>query len=902
MLAPLPENELERLQALESYHVMDSAAEPQFDQIVELASEICGVPIALISLVDANRQWFKAARGLGDTRQTPREQAFCAHALLSIEPLIVPNALQDQRFADNPLVTGDPHLRFYVGIPLVSSDDLVLGTLCVIDQLPRHLTESQIRSLQKLAHLTMKLMDQYLLQHQLQTNQQTLQQLTEQAGSANRAKSDFLATMSHEIRTPINAVMGLNYLLQKTELSPEQSAYSAKIQTASESLLGVINAILDISKIEAQKLELENISFDLDNTLNSLAAILGLKAQQQNLELIFDVSASVPRLLCGDSLRLEQVLMNLLSNAIKFTPKGKITLTITDQNSTPETAYLTFSVSDTGVGISKSQQKRLFQAFSQADLSTTRLYGGTGLGLSIASHLVTLMGGHLQCVSASGKGSLFEFSLALPRQSQSDSADQSLEGKTVLLIENQLSYTERLTDYLIHFGMQVTGVDSAEQALGLLSLPSQQNFDLILLASQFLETETDALITDIQALSSSSGSHLMVLGVEQIAAHSGPTRKTVARTLYLPITQSSLYAQLLSEFQLDGASSLSAAPTLQAKTGQILLVEDNEVNREIARNILELEGYQVTLAGNGREAVDYLKADLPDCRYDLVLMDLHMPIMDGYQATQLIRENLGLELPIIAMTADVITGVRERVLAIGMNDYLSKPIVIDAFTAMLSRWMGSDRVKKPLESHLKPDPVWGLAHIRGLELESALVRMRGESTLLADLLRRFCYQHFNFVATLKNHLQVDSEAARLDLHVFKGSAGNLGLFALFEAAQLLESRLQSGADLSEALDQLNRDLSLLLQDVADYLQDAKALETLDFSRDAFYQQAQQIYQEITQFDPSALQSLEGLRQQTGPYQERVNSVLKSVETFEYMEADRLLSALLTQVQLDLESV
>ncbi len=419
MSPPIPERDAERVSVLHAHRVLDTPPEADFDDLVQLASHICQVPMALISLVDRERQWFKARIGL-ESPETPREHSFCAHAIC--EPaqdlFVVNDALNDPRFADNPLVLGDPGIRFYAGTPLVTHDGWALGTLCVLDRTPRELTPAQAAALRMLRRHVVNALSLRRLVGMQQENIQALHETQARLDEARRmaveateAKSRFLATMSHEIRTPMNAVIGMTTILQTTPLDGEQQDCVETIRTSGEMLLTLINDILDFSKIESGRLDLELAPFDLKACVDSAFGLVASHARQKQLSLTQAVAADVPARLLGDVTRLRQILLNLLSNAVKFTPQGEVALQVSAHPAADGRHELHFAVRDSGIGIPADRLGRLFQLYTQVDASTTRQFGGTGLGLAISKRLVELMGGRMWVESTEGHGSTFHFTL-----------------------------------------------------------------------------------------------------------------------------------------------------------------------------------------------------------------------------------------------------------------------------------------------------------------------------------------------------------------------------------------------------------------------------------------------------------------------------------------------------------
>lgn len=450
--APLPDNERERLEALQRYNILDTLPEAAFDRITRLASVVLKTPISLVSLVDGDRQWFKSHYGI-DATETPKDMAFCAHTILQDEVMVVPNATKDRRFSGNPLVTESPDIRFYAGAPLATADGYNIGTLCVIDRKERIDVSSEDKAL--LADLAALVIDEL-----------ELRVAERKAVLANEAKSKFLANMSHEIRTPMNAVIGFARILMDTRLTKEQQDMARTIRGSAEALLDVINDILDISKIEAGKLTIENIPFNLRVIVSEIRSLFIHKSMEKNISFTASVEDNVPEGFSGDPSRIRQVLMNLASNAIKFTDAGSVTLSVSFDGE-----RLRFCVQDSGIGIRQENIDKIFEDFTQEDMSITRRYGGTGLGLPICRQLVSLMGGVLEVSSVYGKGSEFAFTLPLPvvevpllSMIESEDGMQSINAR-ILVVEDLLFNQKVVSHMLKKVGCAVDIVDSGKAAL-----------------------------------------------------------------------------------------------------------------------------------------------------------------------------------------------------------------------------------------------------------------------------------------------------------------------------------------------------------------------------------------------------------------------------------------------------
>ncbi len=428
MKAPtLPVDEAERLDALMRFRVLDTPPEKAFDDLTWLASKVADTPIALVSLVDKGRQWFKSRQGL-DAAETPREISFCGHAIHQSEPFIVCNALEDDRFCDNPLVISGPNIRFYAGFPLTTADGYKLGTLCVIDSKPQRLTLDQTEMLAVLARQTMS-------QLELRIASAELREEASKADQANQAKSLFLANMSHEIRTPMNAVIGMLDLTLSTALASDQRQQLQLAKESANALMRLLDDILDLSKVEANKLEVQSIPFRLAEDMSSLIETYTLFADQKGLDLSLDVDRRLPAALNGDPIRLRQVMINLVGNAVKFTESGSVTVSVRQETEEDGQIIVFFEVADTGAGIPADKREAIFEEFVQGDGSAARAYGGAGLGLAISSRLVGLMGGRIAVESEVDKGSVFRFSIPFQRSEtqpdpQTENGGQA-EAKTI---------------------------------------------------------------------------------------------------------------------------------------------------------------------------------------------------------------------------------------------------------------------------------------------------------------------------------------------------------------------------------------------------------------------------------------------------------------------------------------
>lgn len=544
---------------------------------------------------------------------------------------------------------------------------------------------------------------QHRMEHDLRTAKQT-------AEMASEAKSRFLANTSHEIRTPMNAILGFSRLLSQMPLSPAAQAYVRKIGISAQSLMGVLNDILDFSKIEAGRMELESVPFALDDILRSVMTVICANAGQRNLETILVVDNDVPLDLVGDPLRLQQVLLNLAGNAVKFTTAGDITVRVGRVAATPEQVVLTFAVRDTGIGISPEQCQTLFQAFSQADVSTTRRYGGTGLGLAISARLVSLMGGTLAVDSEPRRGSTFYFTATFPPGPSIEGHPRTWVPATlpdlgrlnVLVTDDNPTCRAVLESLGQVFGWRMTAVGTLAatwQALRQSQEENERPFDLMLLDPAIQDAEAQEALRQF-LISSPAGSRprliLLTTGSGsglQDETRSGRDFGPVSAVIAKPVTPSLVFDAAIDALgrSVPRLRDLSPHPgpvgpvagiPIRLDGMRLLVVEDNAINQEVARDILERAGARVILANDGHEAIQVLE-EIGD-RFDAVLMDIQMPGMDGYQTTREIRERLKLTtLPILAMTANAMNGDREKCLAVGMNGHIPKPIMVETLLETL---------------------------------------------------------------------------------------------------------------------------------------------------------------------------------------------------------------------------
>ncbi|CAK0745921.1 two-component system, sensor histidine kinase and response regulator [Gammaproteobacteria bacterium] len=650
----------------------------------------------------------------------------------------------------------------------------------------------------------------------LKEKQVALEAEKRRAEAATEAKALFLANMSHEIRTPMNGVIGLGQLALKSCQDHKQKDYLQKILSSATSLLNIINDILDFSKIESGNFSIEAINFNMKSVLDGVANVIAMRASEKHLELLFHVAPNVPSYLIGDSLRLGQVLLNLINNAIKFTERGEVVLSITVVEQRETEIDLSFSVHDTGIGLTLEQQSRLFQSFNQADASTTRRFGGTGLGLAISKRIVELMGGAIKVESEPGVGSTFSFTAAFGIYRQCDGeapiVAQLQSNPRVLVVDDNAMAREILSSMLISWSMQVQTATGGLEALAALRHAAADNapFDLILLDWQMPEPNGLATAKAIMASEEvTKKPHIIMNSAyyrhDEIMAEA--VNLGIGAFLIKPIEKSLLLETITTLLVKSERSSHinQLAPVVmtsrELREARILLAEDNEINQQIAIEFLTDAGAQVDLAVNGREAVT--KVLEGDINYDAVLMDVQMPEMDGLEATRRIRERLGaIHLPIIAMTAHAMETERKRCLLAGMDDHITKPIVPTDLIETLTRWITprkttaeADRLKPPTEP-LPPPPVVITPppdfpdFLPPFDLAAAVARMNGKRGVVRKVLVSF-HKSFGNAPTEFERLVGEGrfdELLRL-AHTLKGIAATLEAAALTKAAAALETAL-----------------------------------------------------------------------------------------------------------------
>lgn len=641
------------------------------------------------------------------------------------------------------------------------------------------------------------------------------QDLTQVANEANEAKGEFLANMSHEIRTPMSAIIGLSTLLESTQLSPRQAEYNQKLKSSAVNLLGIIENILDYSKIDSKKMEVESIEFDLDDVLYNLGNVVTLKAAEKNIEFLFDIEPEIPKKFKGDSLRLGQVLVNLCTNAIKFTETGQVVLKIEDKGLLGD-SRIKFSIVDSGIGMSQEQIKKILTPFTQADTSMTRRYGGTGLGLTITHQLIGLMGGDLEIKSVIGEGSVFSFELPLQKMEENKaySIPEKIMGLKVMIVDDNQISLDIMGDICESFNFEVKRVNSSVEALEILE---KSEFDPQLIIVDYLMPELDGLelVEKLKQrdLLHESRSLLMVsaFGKEEImknALDSG-----INEFLDKPINPNHFYNTILNLFSRDDMKQKTRHKmdgnkvSLIKPNTPVILAEDNKINQAILKELLEREGFYVTIANDGVEVLDLLAEDAFE--YQLILMDIQMPRLNGRDATKVIREEKSKyqNIPIVAMTAHALEIERQKCLEAGMNDFLTKPIEIDKLFNSLSKYIDIVTVSVDEESEEE-------ISLDFLDTETGLKNLNNDEGFFLEIVFQFYADYKDYETTLENLFKVgENEDIIIEAQTIKGLAATIGAVNLEKSAEALEDSVVTGTVDYDKVQVFIKDLKELLENL-----------------------------------------------------------------------------------------
>ncbi len=743
-----------------------------------------------------------------------------------------------------------------------------------------------------------------IAEDELLSAKEDAEQAREAAEAATKAKSQFLATMSHEIRTPMNAIIGLSNLTLKTQLNSKQFDYLNKIEKSAHALLGIINDILDFSKIEAGKLELEFTEFDLYNVMDTITVINAQKAFDKGLEFVISIAPDVPTKLIGDQLRISQIITNFANNAVKFTSEGDIFIYVEKIRKEQNTITLKFSVSDTGIGLTKKQLDKLFTAFQQADSSTTRKYGGTGLGLTISKRLANLMNGDVGAISKEGEGSTFyftaDFQIADSYLKNEFELEDDIRGLKAIVCDDNLTSQTIIAQFLERFSFEVTQVAKFENVLKLIEHDTVSKPEIIFISIKVPEMDGISLVEELNKLNKQNNIKIVLLipyGTEEqdlkldTVNYNGILTKPVSpSSLFNKIMEVSgkkiRHAKRLEKGQkfLEDIKSLGGA--------KVLLFEDNEINQQVAYELLTDAGFNVTIANHGKHGVEIL-ANNPDDEFNVILMDLQMPVMDGYSATKNIREKAKYdEIPILAMTADAMLGVKDKCVEIGMQDFITKPIDPDELFGTIVKWVKPGSIKDPkiVEVNTKEEEKFPIPDIEGLNVVEGIHRVGNNLKLYKTLLEKFANNYTSFRDEINEALSSnDIELAIRLAHTLKGVAGNIGAKSLNRSAAKLEKEIKNGGKIeiiNEYIEKTYNSLNILTESIKKVLHITdKKSEYNDIPRAEIKNLLVKLKKSVSEYDADSLQLLKKIGKVKGMEfeLERIESKLNDYDFEEALE-------------------
>ncbi|MBF0429043.1 MAG: response regulator [Magnetococcales bacterium] len=717
------------------------------------------------------------------------------------------------------------------------------------------------------------------------------------AEAASRAKGEFLANMSHEIRTPMNAIIGLSHLCLQTPLTARQKDYIHKVHNSAISLLRIINDILDFSKIEAGRLDIESIDFTLEEVLGNLASIVSMKAHEKNLECLIETAADIPHSLVGDPLRLGQVLLNLTNNAIKFTESGEVAIITKVTDIDDKSIRLHFTIRDTGIGMTPEQQVGLFQAFSQADSTITRKFGGTGLGLAISKQLIGLMGGSVWVESTPGVGSKFMFDVCLGISSRVNERELipsiDLRGMKVLAVDDNESALTVLADYLSSFTFRVTKVRDGKEAMIALQKAELAGDPYELVVMDYMMPELDGITVADRIRHSLNLTRPPLIIMATAYGDDHVIKRAILDSgihgfLIKPINQSLLFDTVMEVFGRSAPDEHksrdmrhSGGTDFQAvlSGARILLVEDNEINQQVARELLEKVNITVLMAENGQRAVEMVEVH----SLDGVLMDVQMPVMDGMTATRQIRQDARFAaLPILAMTANAMSSDRDLCLEAGMQDHIAKPIDPDKLYDILCRWIKPAN-PQPVPTGEVEAPPLVLPEILGMDTQAGLRRMSGNLVAYLKLLGRFQNNQGKACDAIRQALEnQDFDTAERLAHTLKGVSATIGAVALQEKAGQLELAMRKSRK-RDRIDPLLQDTSLELIRICVALDQVLPEKAVDLPQVSFVEETKERIERRNELLGMAFRQLMIYDVEVENTLRKIRTVSGSKEMFEWLK-------------------
>ncbi|MEI6414717.1 MAG: response regulator [Pseudomonadota bacterium] len=805
---------------------------PVFDAIMNSAMRLFSAPIAAVFLYDGNFVHLVATQGWSEaaiaeaSRQYPapphREMA-CGRVILSGAVLVEEDTHADPEY--DPMTAKLGSWRRIIGAPMLK-DGAAIGAIVIAWPDPGETPNRQRDLLKTFA-------DQAAIAIQNARLFTEVREARAAAEAANQLKSEFLANMSHEIRTPMNGILGMLNLLEHTELTARQFDYAHKALTATQSLLGIINDILDYSKVEAGKMELDVYHFSLGDMMRELSVIVSTSISAKTIEVLFDIDPQVPAALIGDGMRLKQVLLNLISNAVKFTENGEVVVSVRLIDLDAGKAQIEFAVKDSGIGISADKLGYIFQGFTQAESSTTRRFGGTGLGLAISKSMVALMGGELQVTSEIGKGSRFFFTAALTVaptvEVAAPSASPSNRKMRVMIVDDNAMAREILHGMTESMGWESECMSNGEDAVTRLSRVDADHFQLILMDWKMPGIDGFDAAKQIKTLHPGSQTPLVIMvtahGREVLTEKAKLESEPFDGYLIKPITASTLHdAVVQANANRSGQSSRrQERQGTDRLTGlKLLVVEDNLLNQQVAQELLGSHGALVEVAGGGLAGVEQALGAHPP--FDAILMDMQMPDMDGLEAAQRIRAVERMQsTPIIAMTANARLSDKQACLAAGMNDHVAKPIDVDSLIETLLRHVkGGVEHQSPLPARIELPPVL-------LDIPGAVARMDGNQKFYDSFAGSFRRDAPGFLVEARSHLAQDERKDALRcLHTFRGLSATIGAMLLGNCTARIEAQLEKAdphqiPDITRQLDELDEALRQVLQAIDEQVMPRTAL-------------------------------------------------------------------------------